>query len=185
MADEKMISMPLGVVVRKTPGVTRWASWSWRAIAVLPGADTADWREMRRESEAVEYHAGTLPLELFRTDTEAYLNGLTDPVPSIYVILRDGSGDTPLLHKVTASPYEAQDYLDSGEEEVEKVPMPEGLVAWIKEFVEAHHKDEVFIKRRRDRQRVDLKEDGKGDARVRQTADVYRAPGPVRTKRLQ
>ena len=28
---EKMISMPIGVVVRRTPGVTRWAKHAWRA----------------------------------------------------------------------------------------------------------------------------------------------------------
>ncbi len=181
---EKMVSMPLGVVVRKSPGVTRWAKWTWKAVAVLPGAGPADWQELRREGEAVEYHAGTLPLELYRTDTEAYLNGLTAPVPSIFVILHSDGGEVR-LHKVTASPYEAQDYLDSGEELVEPVPMPEGLVAWVRDFVERHHEDEVFIKRRRDRQRVDLKEDGKGDARIPQAADVYRAPGSRRKARLQ
>ena len=30
--------------------------------------------------------------------------------------------------------------------------------------------------RKRDRKRVDLSEDGKGDARIRQTSDVFRAP---------
>ncbi len=173
---EKSVSMPLGVVVRKSPGVTRWAKWVWKAVAVLPGAGPADWKEMRQDGEAVEYHAGTLPLTLYRTDTEAYLNGLTAPVPSIYVVLRDDLGEVS-LHAVTASPYEAQDYLDSGEEIVEPVPMPEGLVAWIREFVDRHHKDEAFIKRRRDKKRIDLVEDGIGDARIRQTADVFRSPG--------
>jgi len=65
---------------------------------------------------------------------------------------------------------------DTGEELVEKVPMTEGLIAWIRDFVELHHEDETFIKRRRDKQRVDAKQDGIGDARIRQTADVYRAP---------
>ncbi len=55
--------------------------------------------------------------------------------------------------------------------------MPEGLIAWIGDYVEAHHEDEAFIKRRRDKARVDRKEDGIGDARIRQVADVYRAPG--------
>jgi hypothetical protein len=69
--------------------------------------------------------------------------------------------------------------MDSGDGLIELVPMPEGLIAWIRNFVTAHHVDEPFIKRRRDRQRVDLIEDGKGDARIRQASDVYRAPRPV------
>lgn len=164
-------------MIRRVPGVTRWASHVWKAIAVLPGAQDATWKELRRDGKAVEYHAATLPLELFRTDTEAYLHGLSAKVPAIYVVMREGEDDQPLnVVLVTASPYEAQDYADTGEELVEKVPMPEGLAAWIRDFVELHHEDEIFIKRRRNKTRLDLKEDGIGDARIRQTSDVYRAP---------
>ena len=169
--------MPLGIVIRRVPGVTRWARHVWRVSAVLPGAGDAAWKELRREGDTVEFHAATVPLELFRTDTEAYMHGLSAKVPSIYVVMRESEGDEPLnVLLATASPYEAQDYADTGEELVEKVPMPEGLIAWIRAFAEKHHEDEVFVKRRRDKKRVDLKEDGIGDARIRQTADVYRAP---------
>lgn len=175
------IDIPLGVVVRKVPGVTRWAKWNWRAVAVLPGAGPADWVELRREGDAVEYHAATLPLTLWAVETEAYLTNLSDKIPAIYVVLRDDSEtDTPLdAVLVTASPYEGQDYADSGEEIVEKVPMSEGLIALVRDFVLEHHQDEEFIKRKRDRKRVDLVEDGKGDPRIRQTSDVFRAPKRV------
>lgn len=177
---ERMISMPVGVVVRRTPGVTRWARWSWRAVAILPGAGPADWRELRRDGDAVEYHAGTLDLELWRTDTEAYLVALSNQPPSIYVVLRPtedrGASHDMDLVAVTASPYEAQDFCDTGEEIVEPVPMPDGLAAWIRAFTDRHHVDEDFVKRRRDRARVDGVQDGIGDPRIRQTADVYRAP---------
>ncbi len=184
---QKTVSLPVGVVVRRTPGVTRWATWNWVPVAVLPGAGPANWAELRREGDAVEYHAGTLTMELFRGETEAYLTGLSQSPPQVYVVLR--RDDDPesthdmVLHMVTASPYEAQDYLDSGEEVVEAVPMPAGLIAWIREFVEAHHEDEVFVKRKRDKKRIDLAEDGIGDVRIKQVADVYRAPAAKR--RLQ
>jgi len=54
--------------------------------------------------------------------------------------------------------------------------MPPGLVAWVRDFVERHHEDEAFVKRRRDRVRTDLAEDGVGDPRVRRMSDVYRSP---------
>ncbi|QIE47583.1 DUF3305 domain-containing protein [Pseudohalocynthiibacter aestuariivivens] len=174
--------MPLGIVIRRVPGVTRWALHTWQAVAVLPGADKAEWKELRRDGDAVEFHAATLQLELFRTDTESYLHGLSAKVPAIYVVMRQSEGTHPLdVVLATASPYEAQDYADTGEELVEKVPMPQGLVAWIRDFIELHHEDEVFIKRRRDKTRVDRKEDGIGDARIRQVADVYRAPSNKET----
>ncbi len=179
-------TMPLGIVLRKTPGVTRWVPWVWKAVAVLPGAGPADFREMRREGESIEYHAATLTLELHGAETEAYLHGLTAQVPSIYVVMRDGEGDCPLdMLLATASPYEAQDYTDSGEELVEKVPMPAGLESWVRDFVEEFHEDEVFIKRRRDKKRTDLVEDGIGDARITQVADVYRSPTGRKKARLQ
>lgn len=172
------ISMPLGVIVLRRPGVTRWAKWTWRAIAVLPGAHDENWKVLRAENEITEYHAATLPLELFSSDTESYLHGLSSRTPSIYVIMRHRDGSEPPLEVVlvTASPYEAQDFADSGEEIVEKVPMTEGLVAWVRDFIECHHEDEEFVKRRRDKKRVDLVEDGIGDRRIAQMADVYRAP---------
>jgi len=64
-------TFPLGIVLRRAPGVTRWADWTWTAAAVLPGAGPADWRELRREGAAVEYHAATLTLELHGAETDA------------------------------------------------------------------------------------------------------------------
>lgn len=177
---EKTISMPVGVVVRRSPGVTRWAKWSWRAVAVLPGAGPADWVEMRRDGETVEYHAGTLRMDLHRTDTEAYLVALSNEPATVYVIMRetedpDAAREMELVG-VTASPFEAQDHSDNGEEIVEPVPMPPGLIAWIREFVERHHVEDPFVKRKRRNWKEAKQEDGIGDSRVRQTADVYRSP---------
>lgn len=172
------MEIPVGVVIRKTPGATRWAKWNWAAVSLLPGAGPANWVQLRREGNVSEYHAATLTLTLWATDTEAYMANLSDAQPSLYVVMRQtGVGETPFeLMLVTASPYEGQDYADNGEDIVEKVPMPDGLIAWIRDFARAHHEDEVFVKRRRDKARIDLLEHGKGDARIRQASDVYRAP---------
>ena len=183
------ISMPLGIVVRKSPGVTKWARWIWRAVAVLPGAQPATWKELRRDGEAVEYHATTVDLELWRKETEAYLSELHTQTPSIYIVLRDASDtvddqDVEIV-LATASPFEAQDYADSGEEMVEQVPMPAGVRAWIEDFIARHHHEEKFIKRKRDKKRVDLVEDGVGDARIPQLTDVYRAPRRRKPEVLQ
>ena len=179
--------MPLGVVVRRTPGVTRWARWAWKAVGVLPGAGSADWRVMREEDGATEFHAATCPLELHGAETEAYLHGLASRTPSIYIVLRESQSDSQPLEVllVTASPYEAQDYADSGEEIVEKVPMPEGLAAWVRDFALAHHEEEAFKKRRRDKTDIGKVEDGVGDPRIAQLTGVYRSPALARKGRLQ
>ncbi|SMX50534.1 hypothetical protein MAA8898_04837 [Maliponia aquimaris] len=179
-------NLPLGVVLRRAPGVTRWARWVWTASGVLPGAGPAEWREMRREGEVTEYHAATLSLDLYGSDTEAYLHELCSQTPSVYVVLRKTDAeDIPLeVLTVTVSPYDAQDYADSGEEMIEKVPMPPALLAWVAEFVEEFHEEEVFIKRKRDKLRVDLVQDGIGDPRIGKPEDVYASPA-LRRRRLQ
>lgn len=180
-------SLPLGVVLRRAPGVTRWAKWNWTASAVLPGAGPAEWRELRQEGDAAEFHAATKTLELHGAETEAYLHELTATEPSIYIVMRPSEGDAqnPLdIVLVTASPYEAQDYTDSGEEIVEKVPMPGMLQNWVGEFVNDFHEEEVFVKRKRDKKRVDLKQDGLGDPRVSTAADIYASPA-LKRRRLQ
>ena len=180
-------TIPVGIVVRRTPGVTRWAKWVWQVIAVLPGAGPAQWREMRREGDTIEYHAATLPLDLWSSDTEAYKVTISAKVPGLVVVMREVMRETedetaavPFVPTfVTASAYDGQDYMDSGDGLIELVPMPVGLIAVIQAFCDQHHVEEVFVKRKRDRKDIDAKDDGKGDARIRQLSDVYRTPRSI------
>lgn len=178
--------LPMGVVLRRSPGVTPWAAWSWKAIGVLPGAGLANWHILREEAGITEYHAATPTLELHGAETEAYMHGLAAYQPSLYVVMRDGENtDEPLdIVLITASPYEAQDYSDSGEELIEKIAMPQAVMAWVEDFCARHHHDEVFKKRKRDKKDVGLAEDGIGDARISQMADVYRSPIQAKKERI-
>ncbi|ARE41854.1 hypothetical protein RGUI_3713 [Rhodovulum sp. P5] len=182
VAEARTATMPVGVVLRQSPGVTRWAKWAWRAVAVTPGGGPGHWTELRREGDTAEFHAATVPMELHRAETEGYLVSLNATPPSVFVILRanGGADDRPEVVAVTASAYAAQDHTDNGEDIVEPVPMPEGLKAWIADFCARHHVEETFVKRKR-RPHVEAQtEDGKGDARIRQGADVYRSPASLR-----
>ena len=174
----------VGAVVRRSPGVTRWAKEIWKPVAVIPGAPDADWKQLVRDGEVVDYHAGTVTMELFRADVEGYLVSLNMKEPSVWIILdRDITGQSPagwVVTTITASAHDALDALDSGESIVEAVPIPESLAAWIKEFVDMHYVEDPFKKRRRDEIRVDGVEDAKGDPRIRQDSDVFRAPSTIR-----
>jgi len=159
VAIERTIEMPLGVVIERRESNSRWQKYAWMPVAVIPGAPPVEsWRELRRGPDWVQYHAGTLRLELHRKETEAYRVNLSDAVPSIYVVLReDESADRDYAYrpfKATASPFEAQDYLDS-DDIVERVPMDGGLIAWVQAFIDRHHVDEPFKKRKRKRYAVD------------------------------
>ena len=182
LLDRRTLTMPLGVVLRRAPGVTRWAREVWSLTGVIPFAPHADWTLLRRDGPIAEWHAATLPLELHRADAEAYRQGLSARVPSVWAISRRDADGRPVPFAVTASPFEAQDYGDNGEDVVDKAPMPEGLVAWVRDFTLAHDEEEAFRKRRRRGldERVD---DGIGDARVAQGADVFRSPASLRARR--
>jgi hypothetical protein len=150
------ISIPVGVVVAKVKIDHKWADWSWRPVAVIPGAPPVNgWKEIASGKDWTHYHIATVPLTLYRTDTEAYRVALSDTPPRVYVVLRrdeEGDEDHPyFVHSVTSSARDALEFQDSAEDLVEGVPMPPGLAAWVQAFVDEHHVDEKFVKRRRDR----------------------------------
>lgn len=153
---EREISIALGIVVAREKRDNPWIKWAWRPIDLLIGVPPAEpWTELGCSGDNTHFHADTKLLTLYRSDTEAYRMNLSAATPSVYVVMReieDGrdDGGFPLyVHSITASPYEAQDYLDSGEDIVEQVPMPEALIAWVEQFIEAHHVNEPFKKRKR------------------------------------
>jgi hypothetical protein len=156
--------MPLGVLVERRESRHRWQTHSWRPVAVMPGAPAVtEWREVMRGCGYIRWHAATLPLELHRKETEGYRYNLSGKLPAIYVGLRRETGAahevTPFL--VTASPYEAACFPD---DIVEAVPMPEGLIGWVQEFIDRHHVDEPFRKRKRDGPKPGDDDAGRGPA---------------------
>ncbi len=182
--DSRSIDMPVGVVIQRRPGVTRWQKWAYAPTALLPGAGPAHWKLLREEGDISEYHVGTATLTLWRTDAEAYRIGLAEPVVSAYVVLQPGEEAFPYKIKlITANPHEAMQYTDGGEDVVEKVPMPPALVAWVQDWTDQHFVEEPFVKRKRKRYLEDKVEDGKGDPRIAQVSDVYRAPTTSRKAR--
>lgn len=175
----------LGVVVRRQPGVTRWQKWSFRAASVCMPTGQEAWSLLYDHGQVQDLYAGEAELELHGADTEAYIHGLQAKLPCLYVVLRSALGDVPFeIEMITASPYEAQDYDEMEETTVEKVSMPQEIVAWITQFIENHHVDEAFVKRQRDKKVFGAKQEGIGDARIAQAADVYRTPLSRRKERV-
>lgn len=157
---ENVDEMPVGVVVERRKLDHPWQDFAWRPVSVVPGmGEGVSWVPMQKTDTTVQYLAGAVAVELHRTETEAYRVNLADTPPRIYVVLTeaedssvktaDGEVVDWVLFKATASPYEAQDYLDSGEDIVEPVPMPDAMIAWVQAFIDRHHFDTPFKKRKR------------------------------------
>jgi hypothetical protein len=147
-------NMPLGILLERKKIDHAWQEFAWHVFGVLPGArDDADWELISQDPDQTQtiYLAKTMLVQLYQRETEGYKNNLESGSPVIFVVLRLGVEKTdhdvePFL--ITACPYEAADYLDSGEEIVESVTMPDGVRIWIENFVKEHHVEEVFKKRK-------------------------------------
>jgi len=172
---ERRLSLSVGVIVAREDSDNQWQDHVWRVAGVVIGADPQDtWREIDRGPGVVHYFAGTRELEVFRKETEAYQVNLENKVPVVYVVMRenDDFDGPPLdLHLVTVSAYEAQDYLDTGEEIVDTVPMPEPLIAWVQRYVDRNHVEEKFVKRKRDDVRIEDHKFGQEPIFVRNARD--------------
>ena len=157
MKDQERL--PLGVVVERRELESRWVRFAWRPTGVIAGAGPldpeGDWTLLDSGEGWTKFHAGTLSLELFPKETEGYRLNRSQEPPRIFVVLRTlDDDDLPhdvLPFLVTACPYEAQDYLDSGDDIVEAVTMPDAVVAFVQAYIDRHHVDEPFEKRKRKR----------------------------------
>jgi Protein of unknown function (DUF3305) len=147
-------AIPVGVVIAREKISHPWQTHRWRPVSVFLDAPQVDgWRELRRDENAVLYHAATINLELHRKETTAYRVNLANGEPSVYVVIReDPESDHrwPVeVHLVTASPFEAQSHGDVGLDSVEGVPMPPRLVETVRQFIAVHHEEKAFYKRKR------------------------------------
>lgn len=147
------LRIPVGVLAERRPGVTKWAEEVWRVVEVLEAAPPVEpWTKLREEPGRTLFFAGTAEVALHPTDTANYKHNIEAQQPLVWVALRPaatGAGFT--LQSVTVDPGEAHLHADAGNDLVEALPMPPGLLAATAEFVARHHVEREFYKRRRDR----------------------------------
>ncbi len=163
---DKTTSLKVGVVIAREATDHPWQDHRWRPVDVLVGTTEIETGTVLKRGDGFEhYFAGAFEIELHRKETPAYIANLENEMPSVFVVATEADEeDDPSLpyvvRLVTVSPFEAQDFLDSGEDIVEALPMIDSLAAWLERFVGEHHTEEVFIKRQRDRVRLDVEKFG-------------------------
>ena len=193
MPNAKHVLMPVRVILKRSISNNPWVKYSWAVLNVLPGSGTNDSSikpliDEGKNQEEDLFKAET-EIDLHRAEAEAYVENLGSSDPSIYVVLRpDAPDDDPseygiILDSVCLSPYTIQDFEDIGEDQIEKVSLEGPIAKFLEDFVSSHFEPVKFIKRQRDKKHItDLVEDGKGDPRVRQASDVFRAPNKNKMK---
>lgn len=153
-------SMKVGVVLERRRLDDPWRDYTWHAVEVVPGAPAdISWRALGKDEGSVRYLAATLPIEIFRKETESYRINITGRNPRVFVVLRPESDSPPGREMypflVTVCPGEASSYGLGGDETVDAVPMPDEIRAWVEDFIARHHVEEPFVKRQRDRAEPD------------------------------
>lgn len=145
--------MSLGVVVERRRPVSPWAEEHWRVVDVLLGRpDVEPWTLLGEGEGWRRYYAGAAHLELFRSETANYRDNLAGARPAVYVVLRRGDGPCGIaLHLATVDPGEIEAHADAGDDLIEALPLPAPVAAWMRDFIDRHHVEKPFLKRRRDR----------------------------------
>ena len=151
-------AMPVSVVIERRAASSQWIDYLWRPIGVLPVAANDQGKLLATGEGWAQFHGGTLDIELFRGETEGYLNNLSQQPPVVFVVLRrnesgEGLEFEPFL--ATVCPYEAMGYSEGNDDVVEGVPMPPEVMAWVQDFVTRHHVETPFVKRKNRRHKDD------------------------------
>jgi hypothetical protein len=143
----------IGVVVERRVLKNQWVDHVWTPVAVLAGAPAAaPWTVLHETAELTRFYAGAYHLEFFGSDTAMYRDNLRSGRPNLWVSLRHVDAPPGIrLHFVTADPSEGESLTETGTDIIEAVAMPIELQQRLAAFVEAHHVERPFVKRRRDR----------------------------------
>lgn len=148
-----LVRIPVGVVVERCKANSPWSEFTWRPTVVLGGLpDAVPWTQLASENETVTYYAGAAEIDLYRTETANYRDNLASATPSVWVALLSTAGDPPYeIAAVTADPAEGEALTEPGQGIVEAVPMPDSVRDTIASFIDEHHVERIFEKRKRNR----------------------------------
>ena len=148
-----LVRIPVGIVAERRRAKSQWIDFVWRPVSALAGVpDTAPWTRLAGNDELATYYVGGAEVELFPSETGNYRDNLANDTPQLWVVLRPTGADPPYnLVMVTADPAEGEGYTQTGTDLVDPVPMPESIIDTIAAFIQVHHVERVFFKRKRDR----------------------------------
>ena len=156
---------PLAVILQRTPLANRWVSERWEPVAVeleavvSPSAAAL----IGDDANGTRWRFGGMAVELHPSEAEGYYLNITSAEPKVFVMWRCAdAGVDPAAFPVivTVSYNQAARMLDGGEQ-VDAVPLPAELLAWMQPFVALHYKPEP---RRKVRRNDPFRDDGmRGD----------------------
>jgi hypothetical protein len=145
--------LTIGLVVERRAASGEWGQVAWAPVTVFVQApDVAAWTPLGSTASATRFYAGQATVSLYSTETANYIDNLATGEPKLWVVLR-AAGDTPPIDvvAVTADPSEGEAFTEPGIDNVNVIDMPPEMAAHIAQFIQAHHVEHVFEKRKRDK----------------------------------
>ncbi len=150
-------TVEVGVIVERRALDNPWIDHTWFPVAILTGAPSATpWTVLHESEDVTRYYAGTATIDFFDTDTVMYRENLRSKSPSLWVALRHGNSFPGVfVQLVTADPADAEALTETGTDIIEAVSMPTEIQKQLALFIERHHVERPFIKRKRDKANLD------------------------------
>ncbi len=139
-------SYPLGVIMQRTVLSNRWITEQWEAIGVVRDTAGGEPRIIVENDALTQMLFPGYRLTLVRDEAEGYYLNLTSPEPKIFILWRPADA-IACPDRMTVSYGEGTRWADSGEQ-VDGVPIPSDLRAWMAEFVELNYRPEPPKKKR-------------------------------------
>ena len=152
-AAAPLARIPVGVVIERRRAESQWVDFIWRPVGVLPDEpNMKPWTLLREENDTQSFYAGSATVDLYRSETPRYRENLATGAPGIWVVMSPSEGEHPYtVTAVTADPAEGEGFTETASYLVEQVPMPEAVREAIERFIDEHHVEENFVKRKRKR----------------------------------
>ncbi len=147
-------TLHVAVQIERQKQPNQWEDWRFRLadITIDEGQFGTGPRLLRDDGRhALFLHPG-LPVSLHKDEGEGYWLNLSSGAPVWFVMWRRNDGDAqnppaawPEI--VTLSYHEAGRMLDA-QEQVDNLPLPADVVAWLQAFVDEHYRPEPKQRRR-------------------------------------
>ena len=144
-------AVEVAVVMEREANPNRWQAWRHVLVDVVPAepAFGTEPRVLRDDGRLRRMLFPGFRLELFRDEAEGYHLNLTSGAPVWFVVWRSDEADPSRAwpETVSLSYHEAGRWLDA-QEQVDNVPLPADLAAWLQAYTDVHYQPEPKRRRR-------------------------------------
>ncbi len=157
-------SMPMSVIIQKSPSNHQWLDFCYDVIGAVPDASESQEVKLIHKEDGIEKYLVTgLLLKLHVDQCESYYHNLMSPKPGCFIVANetDDLDEMPVPYLISLSFDEVHSYLEGGEQ-VFAIPIPKRLYQWVEAYLLTHYEATKRSKRKLN----DWKETAKGKVKI-------------------